>query len=681
MDQVSRFAILLSIFVFICVGHAQVVPVITTPAQLPSGSLKTQYSVPLDASGGVAPYTFSATGLPQGLTISRSGVISGIPAVVGQFTITATVTDSQGMSSSKQLFLTVFGVASLVVSPVTMNFMAQVGQKSQPQLAHIQVNSTTAAVKIDPSYDKGAGWLVLNPLSPSLDYNVTADATSLTAGTYTGTLTVSCTGQTCDPSAVPIRVTLVVSASQSKLLAAPASLNFQAFQGRGKTLPQVISVTTDDGGALGFTVTAAPSWARLSTMSGTASSNPAALAVAADPTDLNNGPNNGTITITPANGSPAISVNIAASLSAFSIGVSPSSPAAINLAPGVTQVLPLNVSTVDGLAQDVAISTSGGNWLKAPLAGIRAPGQANITLDSTGLSGGTYSGTVTFSCSLAGSNDAACAPVQVPVTLTVSASNMPAIRSVNGVISASAYGGFNTISPGSYIEIYGTNLSSTIQGRTWTGNDFTNNGQTAPKSLDGTTVSVGGQAAFVFFVSPTQVNALVPSNAGTGPSQLTLTSPTGTTALYPVTINPLQPGLLAPAAFQIGGKQYVAALLDPQASIFAVPAGAIPKVNSRPAKPGETIVIYGVGFGPVTPQIDAGTVVSQANSLVSPLQVLFGDSRTPARLDYSGLAPNFTGLYQLNVVVPAVPDNDAVPLRINLGGVDGMQTLYTAVHR
>jgi uncharacterized protein (TIGR03437 family) len=46
---------------------------------------------------------------------------------------------------------------------------------------------------------------------------------------------------------------------------------------------------------------------------------------------------------------------------------------------------------------------------------------------------------------------------------------------------------------------------------------------------------------------------------------------------------------------------------------------------------------------------------------------------------YAGLAPNFTGLYQFNVVAPANPGNGAVPLTFTVGGVAGTQTLYLSV--
>lgn len=246
----------------------------------------------------------------------------------------------------------------------------------------------------------------------------------------------------------------------------------------------------------------------------------------------------------------------------------------------------------------------------------------------------------------------------------------PAIAA-NGVVSAAAFGGFSSIAPGSWIEIYGSNLATTTRG--WGGSDF--NGANAPTSLDGVRVTVGGQAAFVDYVSPTQVNAQIPSNVGTGPQLLTVSNANGTSANYSITVNTVQPGLLAPPSFNISGRQYVVAILPD--GTFVAPQGSIPGVNSRPAHPGETVTMYGVGFGPVSPNIPAGQIVGQVNSLSNPLSLLFGS--TPATLPYKGLAPNFVGLYQFNVVVPAIANNLAVPLSFNLGGSAGTQTLYTAV--
>jgi uncharacterized protein (TIGR03437 family) len=247
----------------------------------------------------------------------------------------------------------------------------------------------------------------------------------------------------------------------------------------------------------------------------------------------------------------------------------------------------------------------------------------------------------------------------------------PSITS-GGIISAGAFGAFTSVAPGSWIEIYGANLAA--NSRLWTGADF--NGVNAPTSLDGTKVTIGGQLAFIDYISPTQVNAQVPSNVGTGLQPVIVTTTAGASAPYTVMVNAAQPGFLAPSSFSIGGKQYIVALFSDGAT-FVLPSGAIAGVPSRRAKPGDSITLYGVGFGSVTPNIPAGQVVQQTNTLAAQLHILFG--QTEATVGYDGLAPNAVGLYQFNVVVPNVAASDTVPLTFTLAGVAGTQTLYIAV--
>jgi uncharacterized protein (TIGR03437 family) len=242
----------------------------------------------------------------------------------------------------------------------------------------------------------------------------------------------------------------------------------------------------------------------------------------------------------------------------------------------------------------------------------------------------------------------------------------------SGVVSASAFGRFSSIAPGSWIEIYGSNLARDSRG--WSSADF--HGDSAPTSLDGTTVTIGGQAAFIDYISPGQVNAQVPSNVSTVPQPLIVTSDKGSSLAYTVTVNTTQPGLLAPASFNVGGNQYAVALFSDGAT-YVLPPGAIPGVPSRRAQPGDTITFYGVGFGSVVPNVSAGQIVRQSNTLVLSFQVEFGG--IPAAVTFDGLAPGAVGLYQFNVVVPAVPVGDAVPLKVSLGGVPIAQTLYVAV--
>jgi uncharacterized protein (TIGR03437 family) len=91
------------------------------------------------------------------------------------------------------------------------------------------------------------------------------------------------------------------------------------------------------------------------------------------------------------------------------------------------------------------------------------------------------------------------------------------------------------------------------------------------------------------------------------------------------------------------------------------------------------MVLYGIGFGPVTPDASAGDIVQQDNNLILPFQVFIGGM--PATVSYAGLAPGTVGLYQFNVVVPPMAPGDAVPLTFALGGSTGQQVLYTAVER
>jgi len=241
-----------------------------------------------------------------------------------------------------------------------------------------------------------------------------------------------------------------------------------------------------------------------------------------------------------------------------------------------------------------------------------------------------------------------------------------------GVVSASAFGRFTSIAPGSWIEIYGSNLAADT--RPWAGSDF--NGVNAPTSLDGTSVMIGGQAAFIDYISSGQVNAQVPSNVGPGSQQVIVTTASGASSPYAITVNATQPGLLAPSSFNIGGKQYAAALFSDGVT-YILPPGSIPGVTSRRAQPGDTITLYGIGFGAVVPNIPAGQIVQQVNTLAAPFQLNFGT--TQASVTYDGLAPNAVGLHQFNVVVPSIPSSDTVPLTFTLGGVAGTQTLYIAV--
>src|ERR1700733_10006726 len=157
-----------------------------------------------------------------------------------------------------------------------------------------------------------------------------------------------------------------------------------------------------------------------------------------------------------------------------------------------------------------------------------------------------------------------------------------ALPNVTGAISASQFGAFPTFGPSSWIEIYGTNLGADTQG----GGSSDFNGVLAPTTLGGTSVTIGGQSAFVDYISATQVNVQVPNGVASGAQPLVVTTEAGSSAPFTVNVDAVQPGLLAPpTSFNIGGTQYVAALF-PDGKTYVLPPGAIAGLPSRLAKPG-----------------------------------------------------------------------------------------------
>jgi uncharacterized protein (TIGR03437 family) len=268
------------------------------------------------------------------------------------------------------------------------------------------------------------------------------------------------------------------------------------------------------------------------------------------------------------------------------------------------------------------------------------------------------------------------------LAVPASGGTSPMIRP-RGVITASAFGGSDSIAPGTFIEIYGQNLAGTT--RAWQASDFT--GGAAPRSLDGVSVRINGQPAYVSYISPGQVNALVPSMIAPGTATVTVQNGSQISNPYTVTVNALEPGLLAFPPTTNATDQYVVAIF-PDYTTYALPPGAGVPVPSRRAKAGDTITLYGVGFGPLVPDVPAGNIAKQAYSLQATVEVQFDFH--PGRVTYAGSAPGFVGLYQLNVVVPdgvvvAAPFDDAVLVRVVLNGnvfrPMGALHLLTAVER
>jgi uncharacterized protein (TIGR03437 family) len=120
----------------------------------------------------------------------------------------------------------------------------------------------------------------------------------------------------------------------------------------------------------------------------------------------------------------------------------------------------------------------------------------------------------------------------------------------------------------------------------------------------------------------------------------------------------------------------VATFAGASALTYVGAAGSIPAVTLRPARAGDVITLYGIGFGPVTPASTPGTIASGTTAVRGNVTVQFGS--TPATLQYAGMAPGFVGLYQFNVTVPAVAAGDQ-PLVVSMNGTPVAQNLFLTV--
>jgi uncharacterized protein (TIGR03437 family) len=245
---------------------------------------------------------------------------------------------------------------------------------------------------------------------------------------------------------------------------------------------------------------------------------------------------------------------------------------------------------------------------------------------------------------------------------------------INHAQSVSACGAFPAAAAqGAWIEIYGSNLA--VDTRTWATSDFT--GPNAPMSLDGTNVTIAGQNAVLSYISSGQLNAQVPLNVQPGSQPLVVSTGAGSTANYSMTINATEPGLCQ--GLTVNGKPYLVAVVNNTLTYILPSSANATGIAFRPAHPGEVISFFGNGFGAVTPAPAPDQLVGQMNMLSNSFNVQIGG--ITAAVDYAGLAPQAIGLYQFNVVVPNIPDSDAVAVTFSLGGVPGTQTLYTAVHQ
>lgn len=223
------------------------------------------------------------------------------------------------------------------------------------------------------------------------------------------------------------------------------------------------------------------------------------------------------------------------------------------------------------------------------------------------------------------------------------------------VVNAAEVGG--GIAPNTFVTIYGTDLAATK--RNWTTADFGPTGKALPTSLDGVSVLVNGEPAYLSYISPIQINLLTPADMTTIGRVTVQVSNGGLTSS--VVMANVQ--ATAPAFFLFDTAGHVAATHadnTPIGTATSTPPGT-------PAKPGELIILYGTGFGPTIPPTVNGQLVTVPALLTSYPVIQFNN--TSGTIAWGGLSA--TGLYQFNITVPTVvEDGDVSVSAMTAGGIN-----------
>ena len=202
-----------------------------------------------------------------------------------------------------------------------------------------------------------------------------------------------------------------------------------------------------------------------------------------------------------------------------------------------------------------------------------------------------------------------------------------------GIVNAGSWAPFTAgIAPGELLTLFnGSNLASDTAVAT----------SPFPTSLGQVQVSIGGLPAPIYYVTPTQIAAIVPY-AVAGPIALVQVTNNGVLSnAVPVYVNGTSPGVLTANQNGLG----YADALRPDYSIVTA---------ANPAVIGETIAVYLTGLGAVSPPVaDGAPGPISTYSEVAAGSVTAAIGGVAAPVGYAGLAPGYSGLYQLNITVPA----------------------------
>jgi uncharacterized protein (TIGR03437 family) len=244
-------------------------------------------------------------------------------------------------------------------------------------------------------------------------------------------------------------------------------------------------------------------------------------------------------------------------------------------------------------------------------------------------------------------------------------SQVPSVAD-GGVLNSATFVKGQVVTQGSLVSIFGSNLASTIA-----------QPDSIPlsTSLANVTVTFNNIPAPLSYVSPDLINAQLPWNTlpdgvTSGTATVVVTANGVASAPKQVPIGPFSPGIYA-----VNNK---AIAINPDGTL-ALPPGALPPFNSRPAKAGDFMIILGTGLGALDSPLDNGAnSPGKVRNVVTPPVILVNGITAPFL--FAGISPDFVGVYQVNAIVPAAAGSgDALPLQFQVGGITSPDTTTMAI--
>jgi uncharacterized protein (TIGR03437 family) len=193
-----------------------------------------------------------------------------------------------------------------------------------------------------------------------------------------------------------------------------------------------------------------------------------------------------------------------------------------------------------------------------------------------------------------------------------------------------------------------------------------------PTSLDNVTVMIGGQLAYLYYVSPEQINFVAP-NVSPGPQPVIVTNSLGISTAFTATVT-----AYAPSFFPWPNNQPVATRQD---FSWTVKNGTFSGTPTVPAKPGDIIILWGTGFGPTSPAMTAGFLTPSDRTYSTSALPAITINGVSATTYGAALAPGFAALYQVAIQVPTtLPDGDW-PVIARIGGAASPNGILLSVHK